>query len=186
MVIGRMQIASVEMMMKQIISVIGVTALVCPPLVLAGNAEMMQKNAASLIKLNEQAIQELDSVVKDGTVTLQARVKQHPDGHKEIYLDHVEMTPSETPVKESDQVLTSSTDYKTFIHTGTLPEAEQFSASGLTGGGVALRTTTEWTDFEATVKGQPEKKVIELKGSGIEYFSREMNIKPERGFFVYW
>ncbi len=171
-------------MMKHTIMAIAtaIATLVSPLPVLAGNAKMMQQNAENLIKMNEQVIQELDTVVKDGRLTLQARIKQHPDGHRVIYLDHLEVT----SIEETEQVLTSSTGYKTFINAGALPAAEEFPTTGLTGGGSALGATTGWVSFEKLVDTQPEAKVIELKGSSIESISHEMQIKPERGFFIYW
>ncbi len=150
----------------------------------AGNAELMEKRAQELIRLNEEIIRGLDVVGGDGRVTLEARVVQPPDGEKVIYIDRVSV--SATP-EASENVLESTADYQSAIRIGPIPQSERFDPYGMQGGGAAL-SGTEWDGqaFRRWLDAHPSTRVIELKGAALESLPLNLPSETKQGFLLYW
>lgn len=149
----------------------------------AGNAQMMQQNAQTLIQLNEEVVKQVGGVPSEGRVLLEARVKSGTDGQKTIYIDQVSTTASVPSAARPPSILAPTANYRTFIHTEDLPIPVVSSVIKPEATRVAAPTTIQ--DFTQLLSQQPQARIRELTGAAIESLADKSTL-VHRGFFIYW
>jgi hypothetical protein len=158
--------------------------LLLPALAEAGNQWMMQRNAETLIELNNQLLQELQPV-KDGKIHIEALVFSDDSKANQVEVIHLTpvVEPNEEEALQASDIFDSGIPYRSKIRIG------EIDVSGDTECKCKPLSALEHDNSEIKdiLSSHPEAKYYELMGAPVEFEgepgSHHQN-KPK--YIIYW